>query len=642
MYATGSGGGCEEYWYLTVPDAAPYSCKATDGPYREVQIKVDGQLAGIAAPFPTVWTGGWSNPFLWYVIPGPRAFDIKPDRIRSDPLRRPSQRRHARTSGGLRRRRPGGAGRLEHSRQRAGLAGRRARRVTGGLTAHERANWSTPRRTRPVPVDEQHRLDTDGAHRLTVAGYVDTSHGRVATTVSRALANTSVHRWTDGENTDGLTATWTDAENVTVDGRGPARTTRTWRTYTMDGTTTLGAGDRLRTVLTLGDREAVTETSAGRRHGVVAARRRVRRRRDVHGQRAARPAPRRRDDERALPALRLGRMPRPFARDRAGVCSHGTEIAADRAVEAVDDLHGRYTQVADGTNSSSIVGADAEALFRIPETPGGVLVPQSVPSPPRRGARILRTSLFAQVAVALVLGIVVGKLWPDVATDLKPLGDGFTRLIKTIISPLVFCVVVVGIAKAGDLKAFGRIGLKALIWFEVASTLALVIGLLAANIVQPGSGMNVDPSTLDTSAIDAKTGGGSLPVDDRVHRQRDSHQFHRRLRRERTPPGADPGLPGGRRAAPPRPHQGAEGAARHRAGPGDHLRGRRLHHAARPDRRVRRDGRPDRPVRTRRDRDVRQADHPVLRGRRALRRAARRRSQDGHRAQPLEVPPLHP
>ncbi|WP_405764909.1 cation:dicarboxylate symporter family transporter [Streptomyces sp. NBC_01538] len=139
-------------------------------------------------------------------------------------------------------------------------------------------------------------------------------------------------------------------------------------------------------------------------------------------------------------------------------------------------------------------------------------MPQPVPSPPRRVARVLRTSLFAQVAVALVLGIVVGKLWPDVATDLKPLGDGFTRLIKTIISPLVFCVVVVGIAKAGDLKAFGRIGLKALIWFEVASTLALFIGLLAANIVQPGSGMNVDPSTLDASAIEAKTAGGALPT----------------------------------------------------------------------------------------------------------------------------------
>ena len=138
-------------------------------------------------------------------------------------------------------------------------------------------------------------------------------------------------------------------------------------------------------------------------------------------------------------------------------------------------------------------------------------MPPSVPSLPRRVARILRTSLFAQVLCALVLGIVVGKLWPGFAADLQPLGDGFTRLIKTIISPLVFCVVVVGIAKAGDLKAFGRIGLKALIWFEVASTLALVIGLLDANAVQPGSGMNVDPLTLDASAVDAKTGGGSLP-----------------------------------------------------------------------------------------------------------------------------------
>ncbi|MDT7844909.1 cation:dicarboxylate symporter family transporter [Streptomyces justiciae] len=138
-------------------------------------------------------------------------------------------------------------------------------------------------------------------------------------------------------------------------------------------------------------------------------------------------------------------------------------------------------------------------------------MPPSVPSLPRRVAHILRTSLFVQVLCALVLGIVVGKLWPGFAADLQPLGDGFTRLIKTIISPLVFCVVVVGIAKAGDLKAFGRIGLKALIWFEVASTLALVIGLLAANVVQPGSGMHVDPSTLDASAVDAKTGGGSLP-----------------------------------------------------------------------------------------------------------------------------------
>ncbi|MHA5053465.1 cation:dicarboxylate symporter family transporter [Streptomyces sp. SD15] len=137
-------------------------------------------------------------------------------------------------------------------------------------------------------------------------------------------------------------------------------------------------------------------------------------------------------------------------------------------------------------------------------------MPPSVPSP-RRVARILRTSLFAQVLCALVLGIVVGRLWPDTATTFQPLGDGFVRLIKAVISPLVFCVVVVGITKAGDLKAFGRIGLKALIWFEVATTAALLLGLIAANVVSPGSGMNVDPSTLDASAVDGKTGGGSLP-----------------------------------------------------------------------------------------------------------------------------------
>nr|WP_241266418.1 cation:dicarboxylase symporter family transporter [Streptomyces scabichelini] len=123
----------------------------------------------------------------------------------------------------------------------------------------------------------------------------------------------------------------------------------------------------------------------------------------------------------------------------------------------------------------------------------------------------MRTSLFAQVACALVLGIVVGRLWPDTATTFQPLGDGFVRLIKTVISPLVFCVVVVGIAKAGNLKAFGRIGLKALIWFEVASTAALLIGLIAANVFGPGSGMNVDPSQLNSSAVEDKTGGGSLP-----------------------------------------------------------------------------------------------------------------------------------
>uniref|UniRef100_A0AAU1UGK7 Cation:dicarboxylase symporter family transporter n=1 Tax=Streptomyces sp. NBC_00119 TaxID=2975659 RepID=A0AAU1UGK7_9ACTN len=138
-------------------------------------------------------------------------------------------------------------------------------------------------------------------------------------------------------------------------------------------------------------------------------------------------------------------------------------------------------------------------------------MPQSVPSLPRRAARVLRTSLFAQVACALVIGVVVGRLWPHAGTAVQPLGDGFVRLIKAMIAPLVFCVVVAGITKAGDLKAFGRIGLKALLWFEAATTVALVVGLLAGNLAGPGVGMNVDPAKLDASAVEEKTGGGSLP-----------------------------------------------------------------------------------------------------------------------------------
>nr|WP_203614390.1 cation:dicarboxylase symporter family transporter [Streptomyces sp. SID13726] len=130
---------------------------------------------------------------------------------------------------------------------------------------------------------------------------------------------------------------------------------------------------------------------------------------------------------------------------------------------------------------------------------------------PRRVLRTLRLSLFAQVACALALGILVGTLWPQAGTAVQPLGDGFVRLIKALIAPLVFCVVVFGITKAGDLKAFGRIGVKALIWFEVATTFALLFGLVAGNLVAPGAGMNVDPSQLDASAVDEKTGGGSLP-----------------------------------------------------------------------------------------------------------------------------------
>ncbi|UQX04284.1 peptide-N4-asparagine amidase [Streptomyces sp. RerS4] len=257
VYATGSGGGCEEYWYMTVPDAAPYSCKAADGPHREVRVHVDGRLAGIAAPFPTVWTGGWSNPFLWYVTPGPRAFDVQPILYDLTPyaalLNDGRPHRIEVTVAGV----PAGQSgwstptnlliHQDHGRQV----------VTGALTRHEETAPSGHSRWTP---GAEHRLDTEGAHRLTTAGHLNTSHGRITTTVTREVRADSTHRWTDGESLDALTARWSDEEDVT---RGGV-TTRTARAYTMDGETTLGAGDRLRTVLTLNDRADVATLRGGR------------------------------------------------------------------------------------------------------------------------------------------------------------------------------------------------------------------------------------------------------------------------------------------------------------------------------------------------------------------------------------------
>ena len=112
-------------------------------------------------------------------------------------------------------------------------------------------------------------------------------------------------------------------------------------------------------------------------------------------------------------------------------------------------------------------------------------------------------SLFGQVLLALVAGVVIGLAWPDTGIALKPLGDGFIKLIKMLIPLIVFCVVVHGIAGTGDLKRVGRVGVKALIYFEVVTTVALLLGLVLAVWFQPGAGMNVDPKALDASAMSA-------------------------------------------------------------------------------------------------------------------------------------------
>src|SRR3954470_2772612 len=115
--------------------------------------------------------------------------------------------------------------------------------------------------------------------------------------------------------------------------------------------------------------------------------------------------------------------------------------------------------------------------------------------------RRLTHHLYFWVLVAIFTGGVFGYLNPARAVALKPLGDGFIALVKMLISPVIFCTVVLGIAGAGDIKKVGRVGGKAMIYFEAVSSLALVIGLLVVNLIRPGAGFNVDPKTLDARAV---------------------------------------------------------------------------------------------------------------------------------------------
>lgn len=111
------------------------------------------------------------------------------------------------------------------------------------------------------------------------------------------------------------------------------------------------------------------------------------------------------------------------------------------------------------------------------------------------------SSLYVQVILGILIGIFCGVFYPDFAIELKPFGDGFIKLIKMIIAPLIFSSIVIGIAGMQDVKKVGRIGLSSLIYFEIMTTVALLIGLVFVNVIQPGTGMNVDPKSLDPTAI---------------------------------------------------------------------------------------------------------------------------------------------
>ncbi|MFK4727031.1 aerobic C4-dicarboxylate transport protein [Bradyrhizobium niftali] len=140
----------------------------------------------------------------------------------------------------------------------------------------------------------------------------------------------------------------------------------------------------------------------------------------------------------------------------------------------------------------------------------------TIAAAPAAERKPLYASLFVQVLAALALGVILGMAVPDFAIGLKILSDAFLKLISMIVAPIVFCVVVHGISGAGDLKKVGRVGVKALLYFEVMTTVALVVGLLLAYLFGPGHGMNIDPSTLDAKALNTyadnahKLSGGGI------------------------------------------------------------------------------------------------------------------------------------
>ncbi|QRX83182.1 dicarboxylate/amino acid:cation symporter [Glaciimonas sp. PAMC28666] len=122
----------------------------------------------------------------------------------------------------------------------------------------------------------------------------------------------------------------------------------------------------------------------------------------------------------------------------------------------------------------------------------------------------LYKSLYVQVLTAIIIGVLIGHFFPQTGASMKPLGDGFIQLIKMIIAPVIFCTVVIGIAGMEDMKKVGKTGGMALLYFEVMSTVALIVGLIMINIFQPGAGMHIDVSTIDTKAITAYTAPNSM------------------------------------------------------------------------------------------------------------------------------------
>lgn len=266
VYATGSGGGCEEFWYFAT-EADGYWCRGKQGPYREVQVLVDGKLAGIAAPYPHIYTGGWSNPFLWYAIPAPRAFDIAPVRFELTPF-----------IGLL------NDGKPHEVRFRvAGLeAGTTGWKLMPNLQVWRDAGLQRVR-AELLDVDageasfdgdldardpQQQRMHQRWQRRFAARGVVHASQGREETRVERALEGDVHHRWTAQEDGDDhLQAQWRDVETITrTPAKGEATATTLDQRFGLDGvllTTPVDGNPRLTTTLDIHDDARRTTTQAG-------------------------------------------------------------------------------------------------------------------------------------------------------------------------------------------------------------------------------------------------------------------------------------------------------------------------------------------------------------------------------------------
>lgn len=253
VYATATGG-CEKTWYLVAPSGSGYRCENDDGPYRELRVYLDGELAGLAAPYPHVCASGWANPYLWYTLPAPRSFDLRPLTVDLTPY--------------LGRLNDGDAHEVRIEVAGAGSGGwstpvgfrawqdEDRRVVRGGLL-----DSHTGEAVNDVEHDdgETDTVDVEAGHGHSATGWLATSHGNLMTTVKRTVSMTATHTWGPGTDTDALTARFTDvASRSTLTGDGTISERVVEREFGVDGRIRLGAGDRLTTDVELSDTKRVT------------------------------------------------------------------------------------------------------------------------------------------------------------------------------------------------------------------------------------------------------------------------------------------------------------------------------------------------------------------------------------------------